>query len=276
MSGGGQGGQVGQVGQVGETKGLIGRGLGFSYGSKKVFGGVDFAARPGEVVCLIGPNGEGKTTLVRVLSGLERAGQGTVELDGVALTALASRERARRVGVLLEAPDTTFGFTVRELVVMGRYPHVGRRTFESDGDRAATRRAMELLDLEALAESPVFALSAGQRQRVGMARLVCQDPQVFLFDEPTSNLDPAHAERFVALCKDLAKQGKACVCVVHDLDLAARLGDRVAILAGGLIAAEGAPDEVLTPAVILRFWGVETQRVDALTGRPSLIVTATR
>jgi iron complex transport system ATP-binding protein len=262
--------------QSGNTRGLIGRGLGFEYGAKNVFGGVDFAARPGEVVCLIGPNGEGKTTLLRVLSGLEQPGAGTVELDGVTLSGLAPRERAARVGVLLEAPDTTFGFTVRELVVMGRYPHVGRRTFESDADREATRRALELLDLDALAESPVFALSAGQRQRVGIARLVCQDPEVLLFDEPTSNLDPAHVERFVALCKDLAKQDKAVVCVVHDLDLAARLGDRVVILAGGTVVSEGSPDEVLTPDKIQRFWGVETLRVDALTGRPSLIVSATR
>jgi len=260
--------------QPGEVHGLIGRGLGFAYGARNVFGGVDFAARRGEVVCLIGPNGEGKTTLLRVLSGLERAETGTVELDGVALSSLNPRERAQRVGVLLEAPDTTFGFTVRELVVMGRYPHVGRRTFESDADREATRRALELLDLEALAESPVFSLSAGQRQRVGIARLVCQDPQVLLFDEPTSNLDPAHVERFVLLCKDFAKQDKAVVCVVHDLDLAARLADRVVILAGGTIAAEGSPDEVLTPDNIRRFWGVETLRVDALTGRPSLIVSA--
>ncbi len=262
--------------RTGETRGLVGRGLGFAYGARDVFGGVDFAARPGEVVCLIGPNGEGKTTLLRVLSGLERAGAGTVELDGVTLSGLSPRERARRVGVLLEAPDTTFGFTVRELVVMGRYPHVGRRTFESEADREATRLALASLDLEALAESPVFALSAGQRQRVGIARLVCQDPQVLLFDEPTSNLDPAHVERFVSLCEGLARQNKAVVCVVHDLDLAARLGDRVVILADGVIAAEGSPDEVLTPTNIHRFWGVETLRVDAITGRPSLIVSATR
>lgn len=245
--------------------------LGAVLGGRTVLDGVDFAAARGEVTCLVGKNGEGKTTLLRSLCGIARPTSGTVALDQQDLFAMTPRERARQVGALFSAPDTTFGFTVRELVAMGRYPHLGR-AFEGDADRLATERALSELELLALAESPIHTLSAGERQRVGLARLLCQAPTAYLFDEPTSNLDPNHVERFVRVARGLAESGAIAVCVVHDLDLALRLADRLVVLHAGRVFADGPPGEVLTTEVVRTVWGVEAVRVDTLTGRPALVV----
>ena len=252
---------------------LRARKLSVTLGGRAVLSDIDFVATRGEVTCLVGKNGEGKTTLLRSLCGIARPGSGTVELDDRDLFALAPKERARRVGALFSAPDTTFGFTVRELVAMGRYPHLGR-AFEGEADRRATEDALDALELEALAEAPIHTLSAGERQRVGIARLLCQAPLAYLFDEPTSNLDPAHVERFVRVARGLAGRGAIAVCVVHDLDLALRLADRLVVLHAGRVLGDGPPGEVLTPELVKTVWGVEAVRVDALTGRPSLVVTA--
>lgn len=252
---------------------LAARGVGVTLGGRPVLAGVDFTATRGEVVCLVGKNGEGKTTLMRSLCGIARPSSGMVELDGEDLFAMRPRQRAQRVGALFSAPDTTFGFTVRELVAMGRYPHLGR-AFEGEADRRATGDAIAALELEDLAEAPIHTLSAGERQRVGLARLLCQAPSAYLFDEPTSNLDPAHVERFVAIARALAARGAAVVCVVHDLDLALRLADRVSVLHGGRLLRTGPSAEVLSAELVREVWGVEAVRVDPLTGRPSLVMQA--
>lgn len=252
---------------------LATRGVGVTLGGRPVLAGVDFTAIRGEVTCLVGKNGEGKTTLLRSLCGIARPSMGEVELDGRDLFAMTPRERAQRVGALFSAPDTTFGFTVRELVAMGRYPHLGR-AFEGEADRRATSDAIAALELDELAEAPIDTLSAGERQRVGLARLLCQGPTAYLFDEPTSNLDPNHVERFVRVARGLAKGGAMAVCVVHDLDLALRLADRLVVLHEGRVFGDGPPGEVLTAEVVRTVWGVEAVRVDALAGRPAVVVNA--
>lgn len=252
---------------------LHARGLSAILGGRTLFSGVELRAESGLVTGLVGKNGEGKTTLLKLLSGIARPDAGTVQLDGKDLFALPPRERARHVGALFAAPDTTFGFTVRELVAMGRYPHLGR-AFEGEADRRATDSALAELELGDLADNPIHTLSAGERQRVGIARLLCQAPSAYLFDEPTSNLDPAHVERFVAIARALAARGAAVVCVVHDLDLALRLADRLIVLHAGRVFGDGPPAEVLTTELVRAVWGVEVVRVDALTGRPALVVNA--
>lgn len=252
---------------------LAARGVGVTLGGRMVLAGVDFTAVRGEVTCLVGKNGEGKTTLLRALCGISRPSSGAVELDGASLFAMTPRQRALQVGALFSAPDTTFGFTVRELVAMGRYPHLGR-AFEGEADRRATDDAVNALELEDLAEAPIHTLSAGERQRVGLARLLCQSPTAYLFDEPTSNLDPNHVERFVRVARGLAQRGAIAVCVVHDLDLALRLADRLVVLDAGRVSADGTPGEVLSAELVRRVWGVEVARVDALAGRPALVVNA--
>ena len=252
---------------------LDAQGLGIALSGRSIFSGVDLHAPPGAVVGLVGPNGEGKTTLLRALSGITPPTAGHVRIDGRDLHRIPARERARLVGALFAPPDTTFGFTARELVTMGRYPHLGR-AFEGEADRAAADSALSAMDLMALADTPIHTLSAGERQRVGIARLLCQRPATYLFDEPTSNLDPAHVERFVRVVRGLAQAGAAVVCVVHDLDLALRLSDRLVVLAKGRVQSEGEPAAVLTPLLIEAVWGVSTARVDSAVGRPALIMAA--
>lgn len=251
--------------------GLRATGLRAVLGGRPILSEVDFTAAAGEITCLVGKNGEGKTTLLRILCGIAKAQSGSVFFEGRELSKVAQRERARLIGALFSAPDTTFGFTVRELVAMGRYPHVGR-AFESDADRESTEQALVDLELESLSEAPIHTLSAGERQRVGIARLLCQNPRVYLFDEPTSNLDPAHVERFVSVARGLSRRGAAVVCVVHDLDLALRLADRVVVLHEGRVFGEGAADAVLTPDLVRAVWGIDTVRFDTPSGRSALVV----
>jgi len=173
---------------------------------------------------------------------------------------------------MLEAPDATFGFTARELVLLGRFPHLGRMGYASEADHARADQALCAVELSAFADRPYPTLSSGERQRVAIARLLCQDPDILLLDEPTSRLDPAHALALAARLGELARAGKTIVAVLHDLDLAARLATRVAVLAQGALIADGPPDAVLTPDLIARVWSVAARRVDA--GRPSIVLDA--
>jgi len=242
-------------------------------GDRVVLHALDLALRPGELTIVVGPNGAGKSTLIRALAGLLKV-TGQVTLGGVTLAALPAQARARALGVFLEAPDATFGFTARELVAMGRYPHLGR-AFESDDDRRHTDRALAALAVADLAERPYARLSSGERQRVGLARLLCQAPDVLLFDEPTSRLDPFHALKVAGLMRDLARAGKTVLAAEHDLDLAAHFADRVVIIAAGRIVADGPPALVMTAAMIAEVYGVRARRVDAIDGeRVALVIDA--
>jgi len=242
------------------------------YGAATVFADVSLEVAAGEVVVVVGPNGVGKSTLLRILSGVSRAASGVVRVDGEALTGMPPRVRAARVGVLLEAPDATFGFTTRELVLLGRYPHLGRMGFASARDLAHVERAIAAMQLGPLADRPYPTLSSGERQRTGIARLLCQAPPVMLLDEPTARLDPTHALHVVGLLRQAAANGDAVLAVVHDLDLAAKLADRLVVLAEGRVVATGTPDEVLEPELIERVWKVRARRVDD--GRPSVVLDA--
>ncbi len=251
---------------------LTAKGLSARYGTADVFSDVSLAVAPGEVVVVVGPNGVGKSTLLRILSGIARAATGTVHLDGDDIAQMTPRARAARIGVLLEAPDATFGFTTRELVLLGRYPHLGRMGFASTIDLAHVERAIDAMQLGPLADRPYPTLSSGERQRTGIARLLCQAPPVMLLDEPTARLDPTHALHVVGLLRQAAADGNAVLAVVHDLDLAAKLADRLIVLAEGRVVAAGTPDEVLDPALIERVWAVRARRVDD--GRPSVVLDA--
>ncbi len=237
---------------------------------RPVFAGVDLALRAGEVVVVVGPNGAGKSTLLRMLSGIIRPASGHVRLHGDDLGTLPARTRARHIGLLLEPPDATFGFTVRELVMLGRYPHLGRLGLASDADHEHVVRAVAATRLEAFIDEPYPRLSSGWRQMVGVARLMAQDAAFMLLDEPTSRLDPAHALHVVGLLRAEAARGKAVLAVMHDLDLAATLADRMVVLAEGQVLADGPASEVLAPDLIERVWKVRARRVDA--GRPSLVL----
>ena len=225
----------------------------------------------GSLVGLIGPNGAGKTTLLRAMSGILRATEGTVRLNGADMASLSSQEVAADVALVPQIAPYTHGFTSMELVMMGRYPHLGRFQVEGREDGRIAERAMRLTETERYADRTLDTLSGGERQRVFVARALAQQPRFLLLDEPTSNLDVLHQLQAMELVRSLVIDGLTAVAAIHDLNLAARYCDRLALMKSGSIIAEGAPEEVLSPETLEAAFGVRAAVYrDPVTGAPTV------
>jgi iron complex transport system ATP-binding protein len=246
-------------------------GVRFRYGPRGpwVVDGLSLAAAPGEALGLVGPNAAGKTSVLRLATGYVRPQAGEVRLFGRPLLTYARAEAARLVGFVAQEAPAGLAFRAGEAVLMGRAPHLPGLGFERPGDLAAADDAMRRVGVRHLADRPLDALSGGERRRVLLARALAQTPRLLLLDEPASHLDLGHQQRLVDLVRDLAREGVAVVAVWHDLSLAAAACDRLALLAGGRLLAEGEPWAVLTPANIEAAYGCEAL-VDPhpVTGRP--------
>ncbi|MCL4515295.1 MAG: heme ABC transporter ATP-binding protein [Firmicutes bacterium] len=245
-------------------------GLSFTYEGAPVLAGVDLTVDAGEFVAILGRNGSGKTTLLKCLTGVLPYRQGRILLFGREVNRLSPKEIARQVAVVPQQFSIQFPFLVEELVWMGRYAHQRRFHQENSRDYAAVREALAETGVETLAGRRVTALSGGELQRVAIARALAQEPRLILLDEPTSHLDINYQIEVLDLMRRLnRKQGVAVVAVLHDLNLAAQYCDRLVLLSGGKVYADGKPGEVLTPAKIRAVYGVEARvHQDALTGRP--------
>jgi iron complex transport system ATP-binding protein len=210
--------------------------------------GVDLDVHVGEVLVVVGPNGAGKSTLLSVLAGDRRPDGGAVTLDGAPLAAVRPAELARHRGVLLQENRVSFPFRVVDVVRMGRAPWRG--TAAEDRDEEVVAAALDDADVTLLAARRYPTLSGGEKARASYARVLAQEPRLLLLDEPTAALDVRHQERVLARARDLARAGGAVVVVLHDLALAAAWADRVLVLAGGRVAAHGAPADVLTSTLL--------------------------
>ena len=217
--------------------------------------GVTFRVARGEAVALVGPNGAGKTTLLRALAGLVPH-TGTVLLDGWPVRAFDARERARRVALVRQQTALGVDFTVREVVALGRAPHVGWAARLGAADLAAVEAALAAADLAALAGRSVRRLSGGEAQRVALAQALAQDAPVLLLDEPTAHLDVRHQIDLLARTRALADAGRTVVAALHDLDRAAAFAGRLLVLARGRLVADGPPAAVLTPDLLADVFGV--------------------
>jgi iron complex transport system ATP-binding protein len=235
-------------------------------GARPILHDVSFALRAGEVLTLAGPNGAGKTTLFRVASRVLAPTAGRVTLLGRPLGDYARRELARVLAVVPQDATIAFPFRVGEVVLMGRSPHLGPLGFESRTDLDFARQALTRVGIEALADRSVLELSGGERQLVLIARALAQDPRVLLLDEPTAHLDLRHRVRVAGLVRELVREGRSALVVSHDLGLAARSGDRVALLRGGELYALGAPREVLTPQNLRATFDVEAEILTSADG----------
>jgi iron complex transport system ATP-binding protein len=225
------------------------RNLSFSYTSKPVLRNISITIGAGEFVAFIGPNGAGKSTLLKILGGLIRGYRGTVEFCGAALSGFAPAELARRMAFVPQETHMVFPFTVGEIVMMGRLPHRGARSlFDSRKDAELARQAMDLTDVTLLSNRTFNELSGGERQRTVLASALAQNPEILLLDEPTAHLDLKHQIHFYDILERLNIERRMTVVnVTHDINLAARYAQRVIAMRDGTIAADGTPDQVLTP-----------------------------
>lgn len=225
------------------------------------------AFEPGEVWAVLGRNGTGKSTLVHTLAGIAPPAGGRVELDGVTLSALAPRERARRVGVLLQIEDGTFWGSVVEYVLLGRFPHTPRWTGYAKEDLKLAHAALDAVGMRALGSRRYSTLSGGERQRARIAQILAQAPQIFLLDEPLQHLDLAHQAQILALMAARARAHETAVMVLHEPLWIGRACTH-ALIFGGDGTAEGGPAErLLTRERLEHAYGCRLQEVAHGAGR---------
>lgn len=222
---------------------------------RPVFHGLDLAAACGEVLCILGPNGVGKSTLLRCLAGLERPSSGSVRLDGQDVRHLSRAALARAVAFVPQSDDAVFAFTVTMMVEMGRAAHLGWSAAPSDADAAIARAALTRLGIESLAGRLYPELSGGERQLVLIARALAQQSQLLILDEPTAHLDFANQAAVLELIRDLANAGLAVVMTSHDPDHAFLIADRTLVLGRGQPARIGATRDILTETLLSQTYG---------------------
>ncbi len=235
------------------------RGVSFGYGRTLVLDEVTFELNPGEVLGLVGPNGAGKSTLVKLLTRVLAPDAGTVTLDGRDLRRLSRLELARHLAVVPQAGDVPEAFTARELVLMGRTPHLGFLARETARDLERVERAMRHADVWRFRDRAAASLSGGERQRVLLALALAQEPRFLLLDEPTNHLDLKYQTEILGLVKREAAGGSGVLAVLHDLNLAARACDRVLVLNAGRVVVVGKPEEVFTEALLREVYQTDAQ-----------------
>lgn len=223
---------------------------------------IDLRVQAGEFLALVGANGAGKSTLLKLLAGDLPPSNGSVMLQNIPLKKYAAHELALQRAMMAQQVQVSFDFTVQEVVMMGRHPHIRFGSGESRRDAEIVQQALETTETVHLKQRFFPTLSGGEQARVTLARVLAQDTPLILLDEPTAALDLRHQQLMMGLLKNLTAQGKAIVAIVHDLNLAAGYADKIGIVHGGKLVQHGAPADVLTEAVLQEVFALPVKVVD--------------
>jgi iron complex transport system ATP-binding protein len=232
--------------------------LNFSYGNSVVLRDINFSAEPGEFISIIGPNGAGKSTLIKLMDGILSSDSSAVLLDGVAISSFSRKELAQKIAYLPQESKFAFSFTVKDVVMMGRFPYLRGVNAYSALDIQIVREMMTLMEIDQFAERNFNELSGGEKQRVLIASALAQQPKIILLDEPTSALDLHHQIAIYHILKKLQQeQNLTIVVVTHDINLAAQYCDRVTLMGNGMIIRDGEPKNVLQFNLLQDTFGVK-------------------
>ena len=230
----------------------------FAYGVRPILDGVSLQISPGTIIGILGPNGSGKTTLLRLLSGTRTPTSGSVRLDGTSLSDLSRRAVARRIAVVPQETQLAFEYTVLEMVLMGRHPHLGLFALEGPGDFAVARDALQATGTAHLEDRSFSTLSGGEKQRVVIAAALAQASAILLLDEPTASLDLGYQLEVASLVERLNQERGVTIAIsTHDLNLAASVCRQIVLLRDGRVLADGPTAEVLTPENVRRLYDVD-------------------
>jgi iron complex transport system ATP-binding protein len=257
---------------------LAAEALTVGYGDRIIVDGLDLEIPTGVVTTVIGPNGCGKSTLLRSLGRLLKPKSGQVLLDGKAISTLKTKDVARTLGMLPQAPVAPEGLTVADLVARGRHPHQSWIRQWSADDEGEVARALALTGVSELADRPVDQLSGGQRQRAWISMALAQGTDILLLDEPTTYLDLAHSVEVLDLVDRMHEElGRTVVMVLHDLNLAIRYSDRLIVMSEGAVVASGTPSEVISEELLSEVFGLEARVIeDPVSDRPLIVPIGTR
>ena len=239
--------------------------LSAGYGSRMVLQDISLSFPSGQVTVLLGPNGCGKSTLVKTVLGLQPRQKGEILFDGVSIDALSVRQIAQKAAYLAQS-RTIPRITAWRMVLHGRFPHLDYPRRYRPEDYEIAHRALEWVDAVDLAERPMRELSGGQRQKIYLAMALAQDTDTILMDEPTTYLDVRHQLDVMTVSRRLAEQGRAVVLVLHDLSLALREADQLAVLADGALCQTGTAEELYASGVLDRVFAVSVKRVQTENG----------
>ncbi|MFD6883741.1 MULTISPECIES: ATP-binding cassette domain-containing protein [unclassified Rhodococcus (in: high G+C Gram-positive bacteria)] len=257
---------------------LVAEHIGLGYGDRLIIDDLDLEIPTGVITTIIGPNGCGKSTLLRSLSRLLKPRTGQILLDGRNITTMRTRDVARVLGMLPQAPLAPEGLTVADLVARGRHPHQSWLRQWSSDDEGEVAAALDRTGIADLADRPVDELSGGQRQRAWISMALAQGTDILLLDEPTTYLDLAHSVEVLDLVDRLHSElGRTVVMVLHDLNLAVRYSDHLVVMKDGRIVRSGPPSEVISAELLAEVFDLDASVIeDPVSGRPLIIPIGTR